>query len=84
MRIFYSSKFLKSYDKLPKNLKEIYKTKEKIFKEDPFNPVLGTHKIKELNCWAFLVTYRIRVIFKFLNGDVELINIGDHSIYRRK
>jgi mRNA-degrading endonuclease RelE of RelBE toxin-antitoxin system len=83
MKIIYSRKFLKSYQKLPKQIKEIYKAKEKILKEDPFNPLLGTHKIKELNCFAFLVTYKIRVIFQFVNGDIYLINIGDHSIYRR-
>jgi hypothetical protein len=80
MKIIYSRKFLKSYQKLPKQIKEIYKAKEKILKEDPFNPLLGTHKIKELNCFAFLVTYKI---FQFLNGDIYLINIGDHSIYRK-
>jgi mRNA-degrading endonuclease RelE of RelBE toxin-antitoxin system len=83
MKIIYSRKFLKSYQKLPKQIKEIYKAKEKILKEDPFNPLLGTHKIKELNCFAFLVTYKIRVIFQFVNGDIYLINIGDHSIYRK-
>ena len=82
MRLFYSRKFLKSFSKLPKNIQTIYRNKEKILKEDPFNPALGTHKIKKLNCWAFIVTYKIRVIFKFINGDIELINIGDHSIYR--
>jgi len=83
MRIFYSKKFLKSYQKLPKNIKEIYRSKEKILKENPFNPLLGTHKIRSLNCYAFLVTYKIRVIFQFINGDIYLINIGDHSIYRK-
>jgi mRNA-degrading endonuclease RelE of RelBE toxin-antitoxin system len=83
MKIIYSRKFLKSYQKLPKQIKEIYKAKEKILKEDPFNPLLGIHKIKELNCFAFLVTYKIRVIFQFVNGDIYLINIGDHSIYRK-
>ncbi len=53
MRIFYSKKFLKSYQKLPKNIKEIYKSKEKVLKENPFDPLLGTHKIKSLNCYAF-------------------------------
>jgi mRNA-degrading endonuclease RelE of RelBE toxin-antitoxin system len=83
MKIIYSRKFLKSYQKLPKQIKDIYKAKEKILKEDPFNPLLGTHKIKSLTCYAFLVTYKIRVIFQFVNGDIYLINIGDHSIYRK-
>jgi mRNA-degrading endonuclease RelE of RelBE toxin-antitoxin system len=83
MRIFYSKKFLKSYQKLPKNIKEIYKSKEKVLKENPFDPLLGTHKIKSLNYYAFLVTYKIRVIFQFINGNIYLINIGEHSIYRK-
>jgi mRNA-degrading endonuclease RelE of RelBE toxin-antitoxin system len=83
MNIIYSRKFLKSYQKLTKRIKEIYKAKEKILKEEPFNPLLGAHKIKALNCYAFLVTYKIRVIFQFVNGDIYLINIGDHSIYRK-
>jgi hypothetical protein len=53
MRIFYSKKFLKSYQKLPKNIKEIYKSKEKVLKENPLDPLLGNHKINIIKLLCF-------------------------------
>jgi mRNA-degrading endonuclease RelE of RelBE toxin-antitoxin system len=83
MNILYTRQFIRSFSKLPKNIQEIYRIKEQIFKENPSHPLLGVHKIKELNCYSFVVTYKIRVIFKFKNNNAVFINIGDHSIYRK-
>lgn len=82
MRIYYSREFLKSFEKLPKETQKIHQTKEKIFSSEPLHSILRMPKIRELDCWAFLVTYKVRVIFSFKNGNAFLINIGDHSLYR--
>jgi mRNA-degrading endonuclease RelE of RelBE toxin-antitoxin system len=37
--------FEKRYKKLPKKVKEKAKEKEKIFRENPFHPILKTHKL---------------------------------------
>ena len=54
-RIEYSRTFLKSLDKLPERIIEKAERKEKVFKENPFHPSLGTHKLsgKEKESWAF-------------------------------
>ncbi|KKS15906.1 MAG: Plasmid stabilization system [Parcubacteria group bacterium GW2011_GWB1_41_6] len=84
MRIFYSSRFLRSFKKLPKNIQDLFRVKESVFHRNPFDSQLKTHKLKGSDEWAFLITYKIRAIF-ILKGDIIiLVNIGDHSIYRKK
>lgn len=83
MRILYSPKFLRSFEKLPKDIQEEYRFREIIFKQDIFDPRLKTHKLRGKDEWSFLVTYKIRVIFIFEKEYILLVNIGDHSIYRK-
>jgi len=40
-----SPRFEKHYKKLSKEVKEKAREKEKIFRENPFNPILKTHKL---------------------------------------
>jgi len=67
--IFTHPRFDKNYKKLPEKIKEKAKEREKIFRENPFYPFLGTHKLsgKEKECWAFWVDYRYRIKFIFLS-----------------
>ena len=83
MKVFYSSKFLRSFKKLPKPIQDEFRKKEIVFRENPHDPGLRTHKLKDREEWGFLVTYKIRVIFVFENNHALFVNIGDHSIYRR-
>lgn len=87
MVIFPTSKFKKAYKCLPKQIKERAKEKEKIFREDPFNPQLETHRLhgKYKDYWAFSVGKSYRIMFQFLGATrnkVAFINIGTHSIYK--
>jgi len=78
--------FEKRYKKLPKKVKEKAKEKEKIFRENPFHPILKTHKLhgKEKECWAFWVDYRYRIKFIFLSENkVLFLDIGPHDIYKK-
>lgn len=70
MKIFYSLKFLKSFNKPPQDIQNIYRAKEKILKENLFHPLLGTHKIKCSNCYSFVVIYKIIAIFKLVNNGI--------------
>lgn len=67
--------FEKHYRKLSARIKEKAKKKEKIFRQNPFDPRLKAHKLsgKERECWAFSVDYFYRIKFIFLN-DLELRN----------
>jgi addiction module RelE/StbE family toxin len=83
--INYSKKFLKSLKKLSEIIINEAEKKEKIFKENPFNPILKTHKLsgKEKECWSFRVNYSYRIKFIFINDDeVLFLDIGTHDIYK--
>jgi addiction module RelE/StbE family toxin len=87
MEIYVTSKFQKAYKKLPKEVKEKAKLKEKIFRENPFDPRLKTHPLKGKyrGYWAFSIDYSYRIMFKFLNATktkVAFINVGTHEIYK--
>lgn len=82
MKVIYAPKFLRSFEKLPSDIQEEFRIRERIFREDPLDPRLKTHKLKGKDEWAFFITYQIRVIFICDKGIAQLINIGDHSIYR--
>lgn len=84
MRIYYSTKFKREYKKLPKPVKVLAEEKEQIFRDDPFDVRLDTHKLhgrlKEF--WSFSIDNRFRIIFEFAKKDVVWFHsAGDHSIY---
>lgn len=80
-----SSKFEKSYKKLPNRVKEKAKEKERIFRANPFDSRFDTHKLhgKYKEYWAFTIIGQYRIMFAFSNSDkVDFINIGPHDIYK--
>ena len=85
MRIYYSSKFEREYIKLSKEIKELAEEKEIIFKKNPFDSRLNTHKLhgRLKEYWAFSIDSQYRIIFEFVKKDkVWFHSIGDHSIYQ--
>jgi len=77
--------FEKHYKKLPKIIKQEAKEKEKIFRENPFNQILKTHKLsgKYKGCWAFWINYSYRIKFIFLSDkEILFLDIGTHKIYK--
>ena len=84
MKIFYLPKFAKQYKKMPQNIKSLAEEKEKIFRDNPFDPRLKTHKLHgELkNFWSFSVNHKNRIIFDFLDENIiRFYSVGDHDIY---
>ncbi|MFH1968089.1 MAG: type II toxin-antitoxin system mRNA interferase toxin, RelE/StbE family [bacterium] len=82
--IKYKRQFLKKLSKLPKEVIERAGEKEKIFKENPFHPILKTHKLhgKEKEAWAFWIDYSYRIKFIFLSDNkVLFLDIGTHDVY---
>jgi len=87
MDIYLTSKFRRVYKKLPKQVKERAKLKEKIFRKDPSSLILETHPLggKYKGYWAFSIDYSYRIMFKFLNAtktEVAFVNVGTHDIYK--
>lgn len=75
MKIYYTNKFISSYKKLPEAVKLESEIKEKLFKKDPFESGLKTHKLtgKLKGYWAFSIN----------NKEVLFHKAGTHNIYRR-
>ncbi len=85
MRIYYSAKFEREYRRLPLEIKLLAEEKEKMFRNDPFDPRLHTHKLHGglKDYWAFQLDQRHRVIFGFAKERVVWFHaVGDHSIYK--
>jgi len=85
MIVRYTTKFYREYKRLPLNIKKQAEKMEKIFRENPFNPILKTHKLtgklKEL--WSFSIDYKNRIIFEFASENtVYFLSVGNHQIYR--
>jgi len=86
MEIIYSSKFAREYKKLPNNIKDIAEEQETVFRKDPFNPILKTHKLKGKlgGFFSFSIGYRYRIIFEFSKdkNTIYFLSAGDHDIYQ--
>jgi len=84
IKISFSSSFKKAFKKKIRNnigLEEKFWNKIEIFQNDPYDPVLKTHKLsgKLKDLWSFRLDYDIRVIFFFSdNNEALFIDIGAH------
>jgi addiction module RelE/StbE family toxin len=84
MEIRYRNRFVKEYKKLSLIVKNIAKKKETIFRKNPFDPILRTHKLNGPleGFLAFSVSSKYRIIFAFVEKNiVEFYSIGNHDIY---
>ncbi|MEK7175190.1 MAG: type II toxin-antitoxin system mRNA interferase toxin, RelE/StbE family [Patescibacteria group bacterium] len=85
MNIIYSPEFARRFKKLPREIKLKALVKEKIFRKDPFDPRLKTHKLsgKLADEYAFWVDFKTRIIFSFVNSNLTCFHsVGGHEIYK--
>jgi len=85
MNIYYASRFERSLKKLPTTFKSLVDERAGIFRANPFDPRLKTHRLvgKLEGYWSFSLTYKHRVLFRFVDAHaVEFIDVGDHRVYR--
>lgn len=85
MKIFYASKFSKEYKKLSLEVKKLAEKKEKIFRNNPFDPSLKTHKLtgKLKDFWSFSIDYKHRIVFEIEdNEEIWFHTVGGHEIYK--
>ncbi|MBF8280949.1 MAG: Plasmid stabilization system [Candidatus Magasanikbacteria bacterium] len=85
MDIYYRPKFRRHYKRLPPDIRDLFKKKEGVFRQDPFDYSLRTHKLhgKFEGLLAFWIDYQHRVIFEiFSEGHVCWFHdIGAHDVY---
>ena len=80
--------FRRALSKLTDSQKKSAKEAFRIFREDPFDPRLRTHKIHKLSAaygktiYSVCIEGDLRAVF-YLEGDtVWSVDIGSHAIYR--
>lgn len=84
MQISYSARFERQYRKLPRAVKVVAEEKEIIFRDNPFNIALSTHKLhgKLKSFYSFSVNNKYRIIFEFEDdNNIKFHYIGTHDIY---
>lgn len=80
--------FWKKFYTLSPKQKESTRVAWKIFKCDPFDPRLGTHRINSLSArygrtiYSVVIEGDLRVVFYIESGTVWTVDIGTHAIYR--
>lgn len=81
IKVKLSSRFKKSFRKLPSKLQEKAIKKTNIFRSNPFHPSLKTHPLsgKLRKCWAFSVDDKYRIKFVFLEEKALFLDIGTHN-----
>jgi addiction module RelE/StbE family toxin len=85
MKIIYSTKFAREYKKVPLKIKKLAEKKEQIFRKEPFEPSLKTHKLtgKLKEYYSFSIDYQYRIIFEFAEKEVIWFHsVGTHEIYK--
>lgn len=75
-----------SYRKrLPDKKLDNLKKRLLIFKENPFDSRLKTHKLKGnlKDYWSFSISHSDRILFRFMDNEtVFFIDVGNHSVYK--
>lgn len=84
MQIYYHPKFKRAYKKLTNGLKSKAEAREVLFRENPFDVRLDTHKLhgKLQKQWSFSITKKCRILFEFDKKDVIFLDVDDHDLYR--
>jgi len=86
MQIIYTAEFVRLFKKLSKEIKKEALKKEVLFRKNPFDLKLRTHKLKGKlkDCYAFHISYSNRIIFEFSNNKkvVYFHSVGTHDIYK--
>lgn len=86
MRIYRSSRFKRSFRKLPSHIQKDFDRRIRIFAGSPFDLRLQTHKLTGglATYQAFYLRDGFRVLFVFINDDTALlVNVGSHDDYAK-
>ena len=86
MVIIYGPKFTRKYKKLADEVKDVAEAHEALFRLNPFDPRLRTHKLKGRlqGLLSFSIGFKYRIIFEFVKNHETVVfhAIGDHDVYQ--
>jgi len=75
---------MKQYKKLPTHIQLLAEEKEVIFRANPYDSRLKTHKLsgKLFGSYVFSLNNNYRIIFNFSDKNaVRFFQVGNHDIY---
>lgn len=81
-----STRFKKSYKKLPRHIKKDFDKRIAAFESNPFHITLRTHKLTgDLGeYYSFYLRDGFRVLFDFIGDNIVLlVNVGSHDDYKK-
>ncbi|HLD21112.1 MAG TPA: type II toxin-antitoxin system mRNA interferase toxin, RelE/StbE family [Patescibacteria group bacterium] len=84
MEVLYTPHFKRDAKRLPVSMRKLVEERLSLFKKNPFDPSLKTHKLEGVlrEYWSFSIDYRHRVICTFEGKSTVVLHaIGDHSVY---
>jgi len=84
VEILYAPKFKRQFKKLTRDVQLLVAGREHIFKLDPFDSRLKTHKLtgRLEGYYSFSINFSYRIIFDFKDDkNVRFYEVGDHDIY---
>lgn len=82
----FDRRFERDFKHLNRDLQNIIRERISIFREDPFDVRLHSHKLhgKLDGRWSFSVTSNYRVIFRFVDSQTIVLQaVGPHDLYER-
>ncbi len=85
MEIRYTKYFVRRYKKLPQEVKKTAEEKEQIFRKDPFDLSLKTHKLsgKLKGLQSFSINHSYRIVFEVKDSNIFIFHlVGNHNIYK--
>lgn len=84
IKVIQSARFLKSARKLPKSILKKADARDALFRKNPFDSQLRTHKLHGPldGFYVYSVDHHYRIIFSFQNDKTILYHeIGRYNIY---
>lgn len=87
-RYLATPQFWRSYSKLTASQQQSAQDAWRIFRENPFDPRLRTHRIASLSArfgrtiHSVCIENDLRAVFYLDGSDVVTVDIGTHAIYR--
>jgi mRNA-degrading endonuclease YafQ of YafQ-DinJ toxin-antitoxin module len=86
MEVYYTSSFIKQYNKLNTILQDEVIEKIELFKNKDNHTKLKVHALhgRLKKYYGFSVNYSHRIVFEYISkNEVVLLKVGDHDIYEK-
>lgn len=81
-----SSRFRRSFRRMPKLVQVDFQVAIDCFKSEPFHPTLRTHKLSGAlsGRYSFCLRDGYRVLIEFMSHNIVLlVNVGSHDDYKK-